>query len=494
MLGFYETLKLGRHINDKKSINLFEHVVYSIDDRLPKEQTQRLNNILFNNGGVSANQQLPNLFVSDVRKMPSIQSVTPLWVEKAIMNGFVHDMSYYEPGKHQFLSGQVLLLLDLPEECKEIHDQVLKFGGQCRDDFSEDVTCLICIEPRGVHYNECMERSIPVVLPQWLDDCLRYHHQFPYDSYRLPSPFIYYQNMPDPAAIYPYPKAPLVLAPNQDIAINKPLHNQVVYLGKDVRSDKEKEKIIPKIEWYIQEMGARILEDYNPHQVTVVILKYRSSIEYKQAVQDKKCIASFWWISNTYCRGYWCSPLDTLFDYPVPKVGMSSMQKCVIALTGFKAQYRSYVNILIAACGAKYSAELAKDTTHLICGGGSGDKYAKLHEHPSVELVNHLWLEDCYAQWRFIDIHSDRRYTYIPTDNALLEDTIAKAHLIPDIIDKWKDDLYEEEPQVVYEEYDVGFIEEIKPRKAALRAHMVLNEHIMPDANAYEKESKLYKK
>ncbi|CEP08922.1 hypothetical protein [Parasitella parasitica] len=475
MLGFHETFKLGRQINDKKSLKLFQNVVYSIDDTLPQNQTQRLNNILLNNGGVSADQQAPNLFVSKQQKLPSIH------------------MSYYEPGKDQFLSGQVLLLLDLPEDCNAILDQVSKFGGQWRDDFSEDVTCLVCIEPRGAHYNECMERNIPVVLPQWLDDCFRYHQRFPYDPYRLPSPCIYYQNMPDPATIHPYPKDPLALAPSQDIATNKPMYNQVVYLGKDVRSDEEKKKIILQIEQCIHEMGAKILKDYNPHQVTVVILKYRSSLEYKQAVQDQKCIASFWWLSNTYCRGYLCSPLDTLFDYPVPKVGMSSMQKCVIALTGFKAQYRSFVNILIAACGAKYSAELAKDTTHLICGGGYGDKYAKLDLYPNVKLVNHLWLEDCYAQWRFIDIHSDRRYIYIPTDNSLLEDTIAKTHLIPDIIDKWKDDVYEKEPQVVYEEYDLGFIEERKPRKAAVRAQMVLSD-IMPDANAYEKESKLYKK
>lgn len=80
-------------------------------------------------------------------------------------------MSYYEPGKNQFLSGQVLLLLDvsahfyfffkqklrikhqlqLPVENKAIFDQVSQFGGQYRDDFSEDVTCLVCIEPRGVN-------------------------------------------------------------------------------------------------------------------------------------------------------------------------------------------------------------------------------------------------------------------------------------------------------------------------------------------------------
>ncbi|KAG1088884.1 hypothetical protein G6F42_020141 [Rhizopus arrhizus] len=445
-------------------------------------------------------QQPPNLFVSEKNKMPGIQSVTPLWVEKAIMNGFVHDISFYEPGKDQFLSGQVLLLLDLPLESKPIFDQIAKFGGQFRDDFSQDVTCLVCIEPRGAYYNDCMERNIPVVLPQWLDDCLRYHHQFPCDLYRLPTPSIYYQHKPNPATIFKYPqgKQASSLVPSKDLVRKRPLHNQVVYFGKDVQFIKAKEADKQAKEgaeasrqlWYtlVQEMGGTVSEDYNPHRVTIVILKYRSSLEYKQAIQDKKCIASCGWISNTYCRGYMCSPLDTLLDYPIPKVGIAGMEKCVIALTGFKGENRTFLNRLIFACGAYFATKLAKDTTYLICGGGYGDKYAELPNYPNVIRVNHLWLEDCYAQFRMIDYRSDRRYTYIPKDNALLEGTVGHTRLIPHVIDRFKDDMYDYEPQTVYQEYEMGFIEERKPRKAAMRAQFVLNEHIMPDANAYERE------
>ncbi|CAO0795881.1 unnamed protein product [Mucor circinelloides] len=93
MLAAHEHAKLGRRINDKKSLKLFQNIMYSIDETLAGHQRQRLNNILINNGGMSSDQQQqpPNLFVSEKNKMPGIQSVTPLWVEKAIMNGFVHE-------------------------------------------------------------------------------------------------------------------------------------------------------------------------------------------------------------------------------------------------------------------------------------------------------------------------------------------------------------------------------------------------------------------
>ncbi|OAD07331.1 hypothetical protein MUCCIDRAFT_77696 [Mucor lusitanicus CBS 277.49] len=489
MLAIHEHIKLGRRINDKKSLKLFQNVVYSIDGALDEKQKQRLVNILINNGGISSDQQPPNLFVSEKTKIPGVASVTPLWVEKAIVNGFVHDMSFYEPGKDQFLSGQVLLLLDLPLESKPIFDQITKFGGQYRDDFSQDT-----------YYNDCIERNIPVVLPQWLDDCLRYHLLFPYDTYRLPAPTIYYQHKPRPATLFKYPlgKQVSLLVPSKDLECKRPLHNQVVYFGKDVpfirdmKKGQENEADALRQLWYalVQEMGGTVAEEYHPHRVTVVILKYRSSLEYKQAVQDQKCVASCSWLSNTYCRGYLCSPMDTLLDYPIPKVGIAGMEKCVIALTGFKGVNREFLNRLIFACGAYFSAKLAKDTTYLICGGGYGDKYAELHNYPNVIRVNHLWLEDCYAQFRMIDYRSDRRYTYIPQDNALLEGTVGHTQLMPQVIDRFKDDTYDQEPQTVYQECEMGFVQERKPRKAALRAQSVLNEHIMPDVNAYEKEYK----
>lgn len=340
-----------------------------------------------------------------------------------------------------------------------------------------------------------------MVLPQWLDDCLRYHHPFPYDAYRLPTPTIYYRHKPHPATIFKYPlgKQVSLLVPSKDLVRKRPLQNQVVYFGKDVQFVKEKKGdqgeegagALRQL-WcaLVQEMGGTVLDEYHPHRVTIVVLKYRSSLEYKQAVQDQKCIASCNWLSNTYCRGYLCSPMDTLLDYPIPKVGIAGMEKCVIALTGFKGVNREFLSRLIFACGAYFSATLAEDTTFLICGGGYGDKYTELHKYPHVIRVNHLWLEECYAQFRMIDYRSDRRYTYIPKDNALLEDTVGHTQLVPHVIDRFKDDAYEQEPQTVYQECEMGFVVERKPRKAALRAQSVLNEHIIPDANAYEREYK----
>lgn len=109
--------------------------------------------------------------------------------------------------------------------------------------------------------------------------------------------------------------------------------------------------------------------------------------------------------------------------------------------------------------------------------------------------VNHIWLEECYAKWKKLDHTKHHRYTYIPRDNALLANTVAKTTLIRHVIKRWDSFTCDAEPEVVYEEYqhdDVGFINERKPRKAALRALCVLNDVMIPDINAYEKEIRLH--
>lgn len=206
-----------------------------------------------------------------------------------------------------------------------------KYGGQYKDDLEQDITCLICADPRGAHYNECMDNDIPVVLSQWLDDCFRYHTKLDYTPYRFPSPSVYYQLNPYPATIFTFPKDVDTLTstvPN-NLEQTRPFENQVVYFGSELMHDQLKLPMIPVLTNYIKQAGGKVATQYDHHQVTVVILKYRSSLEYKQALKDKKYVASFWWISNTLARGYFCSPLDTLLDYPVPKTGIPMMEDCV---------------------------------------------------------------------------------------------------------------------------------------------------------------------
>lgn len=119
---------------------------------------------------------------------------------------------------------------------------------------------------------------------------------------------------------------------------------------------------------------------------------------------------------------------------------------------------------------------------------GRGSKFLDMQRFPKVALVNHIWLEDCYAHWKKLNWKANMRYVYIPEDNSLLANTVGKTCLIKDIVDRWNDVMCDAEPEFVYQQFDPGFVEEKKPRQAALRAQRVLNDIVIPDANAYERE------
>jgi hypothetical protein len=197
-----------------------------------------------------------------------------------------------------------------------------------------------------------MDRNIPVVLPQWLDNCFRYHHRLDYEPYQFPTPTIYHPLRPHPSTLYSYPTDIKTLAtflPNHYDDAHQALHNQIVYLGTDVMTDQRKIPIIPTIKDHIERAGGQLVAEYNHHLVTIVILKHRSSIEYKRAMQDQKCIASFWWLTNTLARGYMSSPLDGLLDFPAPKIGIAGMRDCVSS-TRHGPGYTKEANMSIGYC------------------------------------------------------------------------------------------------------------------------------------------------
>ncbi|KAI9467962.1 MAG: BRCT domain-containing protein [Benjaminiella poitrasii] len=446
-------VKYGRSINSKCTVQLFNNVNYIIDDSLPNDQKQQLKDMLDNNGGTAGDfkRNVPNLYISKSTRYP-----------------FKH----------------AIKIVTLPENRKDaIYKQLCHFGGQYRNELTKDVTCLVCAYPNGVYYDECIKNNIPVVLNRWLDDCFRLERKVDCKPYCFPSPSMFYSHNPKPALLFPYPKTSDALVSFLSQRLRKGeliFQDQVIYFGRDVIADQRKLCLLPIVTKYIQNLGGRISKDYNSNSVTIVILKYRSSNEYKQAIKDDKCIASFWWLSNTLARGYICSPLTVLLDYPVPKLGIPGMRDCVIAVTGYKGVSRSFLNALIIATGAKLSLELQEDTTHLICGCDSGSKYLEVNKYPKVILVNHVWLEDCYTNWKKIHHKSERRYTYIPRNNKSLSNIVGRTHLIPQVLDKWRNEVLHGEPKIIYQEYAVN--ETSKPRRTALRVTSVLNNFIASDA------------
>lgn len=168
-----------------------------------------------------------------------------------------------------------------------------------------------------------MELKIPVVLPQWLDECFRYKKRMDIELFCFPDPIVYYESNPTPAKLYPYYDKEQISSAGD---YNMVLEDEVIYFGNDINI-KEDFKII--LEDAIERAGGKIVDQYSHQLVTIVILKNRATPECRMVAKDQKLIASLWWLTNTLSRGYYNSPLSTLLDYPIPPGGLPGMENNV---------------------------------------------------------------------------------------------------------------------------------------------------------------------
>ncbi|KAI7866570.1 BRCT domain-containing protein [Mucor mucedo] len=339
-------------------------------------------------------------------------------------------------------------------------------------------------------YNQCIEQNIPVVLPQWLDDCFRLKKRLDTKLYQYPDPIVFYETNPTPAKLYPYHDLAMISSGGDH---NRVFEDEVLYFGHDLNI---KEDFKVALTEAIARAGGTVVDQYNYQKVTIVILKDRGTQEFRMVSKDAKLVASLWWLTNTLLRGYCNSPLCTLLDYPTPPGGMPEMNDCVITIAGYGNVTRFYLRRLVTALGAKYDPALNSETTHLICGRMISDKYSKAVSLPNVTIVNHLWLEECYQQWKIMDPNADRRYRFIPNQKPILDATAARTHLLIIELERWIDPRTMPEHTVsrarqVISKNDIqGSVHVRKRREAAIQATRLLNDIVIPDANAYEKEAK----
>ncbi|KAI8983899.1 hypothetical protein BDB01DRAFT_120943 [Pilobolus umbonatus] len=495
--------KIGRHAYDKPSVPLFDKVIYIFDELIETPERNRLRDLLDANGGKSIlcfNNVQPTLYISETRLYPHsdtpIHSVTPLWIDNAVQNGFVHEYKYYAPHlSNQFLSGIVITVKDLPqEESKRIEALVESYGGQYREELSQDITYLLCKLPTGRIYTQSLEYHIPALLFHWLDDCIRCHERLGISAYQLPFPTTFTPNSL-PATLYPYPNMEIP-PPMNDSAV---LQDHVVFFASDIIMKKEYKK---QLKNSIEKAGGRIAPRYTK-EITIFIAKYRLNSGIAKAFKDGKIIGNLWWLSNTLNRGYLRSPLSTLLDYPIPDGGIPGMQKLSISITGYKGVVRDYIRRLLVVSGAMLNPTFDENVTHLICGGTQSKKYRLAKERGNVTIINHKWLEECFQQWHIIPC-TDERYNHIPENNQVLNNIIGRTHLIESEVERWMKKetcpvyipdkhmykIVNDDDKDNLDEDTKGVLIIRKPRKAALRATEVLETVIIPDVNKFENEKK----
>ncbi|XP_045806008.1 DNA topoisomerase 2-binding protein 1-A isoform X2 [Trifolium pratense] len=144
-----------------------------------------------------------------------------------------------------------------------------------------------------------------------------------------------------------------------------------------------------KIEELVTEMGGA-LHTKPSSDLNFVIVKNVLALKYKWALNVlKKPIVTYEWLKQ-------CSDEHRVVPQESYKVlPFSGLKICV---TGISADKRKEMEKLILQNGGKYSAELTKNCTHLICDAPEGDKYKVAKRWGHIHIVTIKWFDQSIAR------------------------------------------------------------------------------------------------
>ena len=162
----------------------------------------------------------------------------------------------------------------------------------------------------------------------------------------------------------------------------------------------------------------------------IYIGKYRAGKDYATARSRDIIVGSLTWIFHMLSHNSWVNPRSHLLHYPAPTSTVEGMSGLDISLSNYKGESRIYVGKLIEACGAKFSRNFHPGCTHLITSKLEGEKYEHAKIWGNVHVVNHIWIEECFANWRHESVATPRFIDF--PDGVNLERLVGKTPIDED--------------------------------------------------------------
>lgn len=177
------------------------------------------------------------------------------------------------------------------------------------------------------------------------------------------------------------------------------------------------ERLLQCLEELIVKGGGKIT--YDVYETDIYVCRYREGENYRIASRAGKDVGNLSWLYHIITRNTWTSPLRRLLHYPITREGIPGFKNLKISLSNYAGEARIYLENLILAAGAECTKTLKQDNTHLITAHKNSEKCVAAQEW-NLHIVNHLWLEDCYAKWQMKTV-SEPRYTHFPQRTNLGE-------------------------------------------------------------------------
>jgi hypothetical protein len=382
-----------------------------------------------------------------------IDIVTPDWVYESVKGNRSLNPKAYNPDPKFFLKDCFVCVADnLPSGDKEaIYGGVRAFGGSYLDVLTKYTTHLIAIDltnEKSIIASSAINSSatgekidIKIVLPHWIDHCLTVGKKLNETPYLLPNPPILkngkHSLTPDLNTLISAENIP------EDSDFNSTFfESKTFYIASDYNLS---ERLTNSIKTLIENNGGKVASSFDTGVVDVYIGKYRTGQAFVESCTSNRIIVgNLHWLYDTIATNKWVLPENSnLLHYPTPHLSLDKFKGLNISVTNYSGEARSYLSKLITTVGGKFTKTLTKDNDYLIAAKPEGKKYetAKFkwldeNNQPKIKVVNHIWLEECYAKWDLIN-DDNSKYTYLGNGADSVEIQIGRTKLDENVLKLW---------------------------------------------------------
>ncbi|KAG4410729.1 hypothetical protein IFR04_016138 [Cadophora malorum] len=427
---------------DGASDKLFENCRFGIvvNRELPRSQALELTEVIESHSGEVADLD-ETFLVEEVTHIISATSdfqqyadsrqhmipvVVPAWVTQSLLKGKEAPMRSYTPDPNNIFAGVTISCADIPTGDKDaIIGAVLAMGGMETNNLTKATTHICALTVDHPKCQSAREKNLKcmVVLPHWFDDCLKLGKRIDEKPYLLPDPEIFTLRpeadlpMQSSASIH---GATTSLPESLTLSTTSPVRPLTVFKDKKVMIAGELDlsnRTLKVIEDLIVKGGGSITTSV--HSADIYVCHWREGREYVFASRAGIDVGNLSWLYYLIANNEWTSPLKRLLHYPIPKEGIPGFKGLRITLSNYGGEARTYLENLVTACGAEFTKSMKQDNTHLITARNGSEKCDAAKEW-GIEMVNHLWIEESYAQCTIQKL-TEPKYAHFPPRTNLGE-------------------------------------------------------------------------
>jgi hypothetical protein len=360
-----------------------------------------------------------------------IDVVKPTWVGHSLGKGKQASARQYSPDPSQIFQDVIFTVGDLPAgDARAITAGVMVLGGQYSGQLTKLVTHIVTMSLDDERCHVAKERNVgcKIVLPHWIDACLKLGKKISEKPYLFPDPEILRAEYGTSIRSYPTPHlegatvaTPTGLpCPTPPISPSKSrkslnaLSCKRIFFSKDLEISAHIHKTLKEL---IHSSGGSCVS--NVDAADIYIGQFRYGADYISAARAGKEVANLSWLYHVVNRNQYSNPLNKLLHYPVPRHGIAGFENMKISISNYSGDARTYVENLIKYCGAEFTKTMKQDNTHLVTAHTQSEKYEAAQEW-NINVVNHLWLEESYAKCA-VQTLSNPKYTTFPARTNLGE-------------------------------------------------------------------------